>query len=365
MKTPLTRLALLGLSTAFFLLLAEGVARVLPRLPINAMGAVMRPDAILDHSLRPGSGGRMKSREYDVAYRVNALGMRDDEPRSGETGGILLLGDSFMEGYGVNRGEVLADRLEKILGVRVSNAGVKSYSPLLEYLYLAHRGLALRPDTVVLFFDLSDPANDEYYSRRLLCDDSGLPLAIRPRRSGLWNPMTPSARWLDDHSALYAYLLHMALKYFPESDADIGYAGAAKDLQPLWPGRDDIPDTAFANGYARSFEYLRAIRDLLAQNGVAVLVVVYPYGHQVAANAWQEGRLAHGFPPGVSSDRPMRFMESWCGENRIPCLSLGPVFRAHPDPGPLYFVHDGHWTAEGHRVAAEAVAEWMRSESGR
>ncbi len=43
----------------------------------------------------------------------------------------------------------------------------------------------------------------------------------------------------------------------------------------------------------------------------------------------------------------------------IPALDLLPAVRAHPDPRSLYYPGDGHFTAEGNRVAAEAVAAWI------
>ncbi|MEK7251480.1 MAG: hypothetical protein AAB209_13775, partial [Bacteroidota bacterium] len=42
----------------------------------------------------------------------------------------------------------------------VINAGVGSYSPLLEYLYLKHYELQFNPDLVILNFDLSDVYDD-------------------------------------------------------------------------------------------------------------------------------------------------------------------------------------------------------------
>lgn len=370
MKRLLARLALLAGASALALGTLELAIRMLPLFPINAMGVVMRPDAILDHSLRPGSVGRMVSAEYDAQYTINAYGMRDDElpvpgvPGSAPRGGILLLGDSFMEGYGVNRGEILADRLEQMTGVPVHNAGVKSYSPLLHYLYLRHRGLALRPDTVLLFFDLSDPANDEYYARRLERDPEGLPLSIRPRRAGGISLTGPVAQWFERHSALFCYARHTLQKYLPAGREDVGYAGAALDLEPLWPGRDAFPDTAYARGWDRSFEFLRAIRDLLAERGIAFRVVLYPYGHQVSADAWPEGRLAHNFPPGVSSRRPEEYVLRRAAADSIPVASIWDAFRNHPEPGALYFPRDGHWTPAGHDVAARAVQSILAGAPG-
>lgn len=351
------RLALLAASTVFFLLLAEGGVRLMPYLPLNAMGLVMQADPILDHSLRPNARGRMKSYEYNVPYLINSRGNRDDENVAAHS--LMIIGDSFMEGYGVNRGELLADRLEA-MGIPTINAAVKSYSPLLEYLYLRHSGLSLHPDTVILFFDLSDPSNDEYYSRRLITDDSGLPLSIRPRRITFFNPTGPIAEWLSAHSALYAYLHHVALKYFPENHEDVGYAGTALDLDPLFPGRDSIPDTDYIPRWNKSFTYLKLIRDTLKPRNIDFKIVVYPYGHQVSPDAWSEGRKGHNFPSGISSRRPERVLLNWAASESIPVISLYDTFLAHPRPASLYFITDGHWTAAGHDLAARAVYDALK-----
>lgn len=356
----LRRLALFCAATLLSLLAAECGARLLPYLPLTAMGSVMRSDPILDHSLRPNSVGRMKSPEYDIPYRINSLGLRDDEPDawpSGDT--VLILGDSFMEGYGVERGELLADRLQTIADRsgkkwNVVNAGVKSYSPLLEYLFLIHRGLALRPDTVLLFYDLSDPSNDIYYSRRLERGADGKPLSIRPRSKPIALPGA-LGRFLDAHSVLYDYIVHMGQKYLSTSNDDVGYAGAAKDMEPLFPGRDSMPDTDYYPRWTKTFEYLRDIRDLLASRGIAFTLVTYPYGHEVCADCWRIGRAAHNFPPGVSSDRPLKCLADFAASESIPLIPLLPVFKNHPHPESLYFTWDGHWTAAGHAVAAEEV----------
>lgn len=324
---------------------AEVAARLMPLLPINVMGAVMQPDPILDHSLRPGSFGRMKGREYNVTYRINSSGLRDDYIVASDSETVLILGDSFMEGYGVERGEILADVLERRTGWNVINGGVKSYSPLLHYLFLKHRGLALNPDTVILFLDLSDPANDVYYTRRLVRGDDGKPERITPR--------IETNAFLHRNSVLYSHLVHLALKYGASEDK--GYSGIGANLDLLFPGRDSVPDTDYFSRWERSFEYLLEIRDLLSSRKVGFILVTYPYGHQVAADAWKEGRVAHGFPPGISSDRPFRFVEHWADSESIAIVSLDLPFRHHPRPGPLYFTWDGHWTPAGHSFAADAL----------
>lgn len=351
----LKKIILLISSIIISIIAVEIIIRILPYLHINSMGRVMRPDPILDHSMRPYSTGRMKSKEYNVLYKINSIGFRDDEPHQG---GIIILGDSFMEGYGVERGSVLADKLRSY-GFTVNNFGTKSYSPLLEYLLLKQKGLELQPDTILLFFDLSDPANDEYYYRRAVFDSQGKPTAIFPRQAVLPLINNKFGEWLDLHSGLYAYYIHFALKYFPASDADVGYAGIAKGMDPLFTGRDSIPDSDYYRRWDTSLMMIKEIRSLCIKNNISFGIISYPYGHQVSEDAWSEGRKGHGFPKGISSDRPFRFLEKWCESEKIPVLSLDKTFRAYPSPKELYFNFDGHWTAKGHKVAADAVKDWL------
>jgi hypothetical protein len=51
----------------------------------------------------------------------------------------------------------------------------------------------------------------------------------------------------------------------------------------------------------------------------------------------------------------------WSRERSVPFLDLTPVFRARPgDRTTLTYRVDGHWTAAGHRVAADAIGAWLR-----
>ena len=109
-------------------------------------------DAVLHHKFIPGARGRHKTLEFDAAYAINSLGLRSGELARDKPPGskrILMLGDSFTEGNGVQQSETFSSLLQARLdGARVGekleivNAGVGSYSALLELLYLKTAGLA-------------------------------------------------------------------------------------------------------------------------------------------------------------------------------------------------------------------------------
>ena len=62
--------------------------------------------------------------------------------RKKKSGQIILLGDSFVEGFQVKDSETIAGKLQNLYcdqGIEVSNLGVSSYSPVLSYVQICHR----------------------------------------------------------------------------------------------------------------------------------------------------------------------------------------------------------------------------------
>jgi len=96
--------------------------------------ACARYDAALGYTLKPGSctfGGR----EFMNPYNVNSLGMRDGE-QALQHPEVIVAGDSFAMGWGVNHEETFAAQLQKKTGLKVLNAAVSSYGTAREMMIL-------------------------------------------------------------------------------------------------------------------------------------------------------------------------------------------------------------------------------------
>ena len=107
----------------------------------------------------PGSTYRHRSACFDVEYSANSYGARDRErelvaapPR------IIVLGDSFIEGYGLERHQRLSDRLESATGIAHLNFGVGGDVGPTQY-YLIYETLARRYSHQGVLVGLF-PAND-------------------------------------------------------------------------------------------------------------------------------------------------------------------------------------------------------------
>ena len=82
-------------------------------------------DSDLTYRLRPGTH-RFVNREFDTQFSVNELGLRDDD-QSAIAPEVIVLGDSFAMGWGVEDGETFEAVLQSTSGLRTLNAAISSY----------------------------------------------------------------------------------------------------------------------------------------------------------------------------------------------------------------------------------------------
>jgi hypothetical protein len=93
-------------------------------------------------------------------------------------------------------------------------------------------------------------------------------------------------------------------------------------------------------------------------DGARLLVVYAPSRFEVDEGSWRLSRQLYGWTEaGWRRDRVAERLKEVGREARFDVLDLtGPLRRANEDWGPApYLTYDVHWTARGHRVAAEEI----------
>lgn len=131
-------------------------------------------DPELTYTLSAGTH-TYSSPEFSNTYRVNALGLRDDEWALHDPE-VIVLGDSFAMGWGVEQEQAFPQRMRYEFGHRVLNAGVPSYGTVRE-LQLLDR----LPRRALRFLVIQYSRNDFGENRTFFEHDNKLPIMSAAR----------------------------------------------------------------------------------------------------------------------------------------------------------------------------------------
>ena len=147
-----------------------------------------------------------------------------------------------------------------------------------------------------------------------------------------------------------------------------GAAPPAVELERLnltsfeWTILREIPRTYWLDVAWPLFgHYLAQTRDTAAQVGAPMVMMVIPemsqFDEQMHARTMANFRFRDDE---VDWDRPQRELALQASSIGVPVLDLLPEFRSLADRADLYLRADTHFTAYGHRVAAQALARFLR-----
>lgn len=92
-----------------------------------------------------------KKQCFESVYHINSYGARDKERiKTGDSNRVIFLGDSFIEGYGLEESQRLSNRLEQLLKKEMLNFGCGYFTPTQEYLVYKHLASGFSHNTIVL-----------------------------------------------------------------------------------------------------------------------------------------------------------------------------------------------------------------------
>jgi hypothetical protein len=240
---------------------------------------------------------------------INSQGLRGREYPYEKPPGrkrILVLGDSYIWGYGVADDELLTESLAAKLSSaeqrwEVLNTGVSGWGTDQEYLFLIDEGFKYSPDIVLLsLFIVNDPVNNLY-----------------AKQYGIWKPVFLNAN------------LELANVPVPK------------------PGRH----TPLAGPYADPMDLVCAIlhRMLQACRERGAKLVVMKFGEFLAPDRPDYQELTKRIESLAEASSDTYFLD----------LDLAYLARGITQPQLLDGNDDGHWNAFGHDVSADILFEFL------
>ena len=163
-----------------------------------------------------------KTPDYKVHFKINSKGVRSDREipysKADSIKRILILGDSFGMGYGVENENTFSETASNLLNARgikneVINLSVSGHGTEEELVTLTNEGLKYQPDLIILQFHRSD-FNDNVRSKLFklendsLVRDAAAYLPAVKIREKLFS--YPIYRWLASNCHLYTWLRERA-----------------------------------------------------------------------------------------------------------------------------------------------------------
>ena len=298
---------------------------------------------------RPNASTTVKTPNGNIQHTSNAHGMRDRprELKSKASERVVVLGDSFIEGMGVEATNRLTDLLEQWTGVEFLNFGTSGgFGSIQEWQLYEHLALSFDHSRVFLFLlpdndfsdnETPDPSSDRY--RPFLQKQDGLYREAYPfpfdqvqaRRQDL-----PWGRRLRHRIYNHWYTLGVL--------NDLSFAKAKKSLRPSSYdvySEEDLEKLLFT--YAQ-------IADLARPRPLTIFIIPRDTDFAAQEAGRNEGRIVDALRAFAAQREGIRIVDLMPGF--LACMKE----RRHSFR-PFFLGYDAHWSPYGHQVAAKIVLE--------
>ena len=376
-------IALITSAAEFVLLRQHPLNLYAPQADDPSFGPCMVADATGRSVAVPGFRGRFMHHEFPgIRVEINAWGLRDD-PREAEapdadTLSILVLGDSFVFGVGVEHDEALDELLEARSSeftdrrVLAYDAGIPGYGTIHERQRLAELAERVRPEVVLLGFYEGNDLDDNWTGEGLWGGVEDVSLH-RQTKASLVERAREDARnrrrigtYLEDALGVPFWERRSALAQQTRIFRRLTELG----LLPPDPRVNDLMNLCLLREAPPVVEELRdaCIRQLVAikedatRIGARLIVFLIPAQVQVDQERFEtfvHSQLEHD--PGEFSrtafhQELLRRLEA----SGIEVVDTLPALEAETLAGRSSYHPEGHWNARGHSVAASLIIERLK-----
>ena len=391
-RAVLQNVVLVAVAVSVCLAVLEGGVRLFHIAPPprgdagSGIQALVEFDPVLETRYKPNSEARIRSPygEFDVSYRTNELGLRDEalrEPRS-SCRRVLVLGNSFAEGWGVSESARFVNVAQAALRdhppagpaqtcYRLVNAGVAAYGMAQSYLLMQQLLEPVKPQALVVVLVGTMTSADYNYLREAATDSRGLATGLSaeailsggtPEREfrPSWETSTP-VQAISRASAAARLVVQRLVNR--AASGHIVPGDPVTDVLAAFRVHAEALDRLFTPTLA----HLSGVAGLAKQRAIPLLVVHLPMPFQISDEEWKLGRSAFKVPDHASSTEESRLIEAFCREASLQCLFADGMIAAKAartaQSPHLYFSYDFHLNEAGNKVVGEwlgaALAQWL------
>lgn len=313
-----------------------------PPIAGQGMAQIYQPSSFFTWDLIPGESGNGVNGN---SIHINSAGFRDEESSLRKQAGIhriMVIGDSFTFGSGVNVEDTYCEQLERLLHNtnsphEVINCGVVGYDMWQYFEVLKRKVLPYQPDLVIIgvFFDDIGASRPPY-------EDSnewkgGLP--YKKKTPGLMNHFY-TMNFIKNCN----YQFETRIRYLING----GYLKYIEKRKGRFKSTLDktVIDKMEEQKRSDFTETLQKFVSTAKTSGSEVLIVMIPDAVQLHDPQMQ----------GIN-----HFVKQACLRIGVHFIDTTPRFEKESDPASLYlFPVDPHTSPKGHRIIAEAIADQIK-----
>lgn len=310
--------------------------------------------------LAPGWRGSHRHHVFRTIYEVNQFGFRGRTALGGqsERRRIVLLGDSFTFGLGVNEGETFTDRLAQANpNMEFLNFGVPGYSTDQEYLLQQEVASNFRPEIYLLLFYLGNDIVDNMLP---------VPLQVQKEK--------PLFRLTEDGTLILTNVpvpsAEVTRAHDTETLESIIYGDALAQAQnPFgrWLRTSRLLERVLPPPRLRTAELQAVLEDRLIEQKRLQAALLRAMSEAATAHG---GKLVLALLPGMSyvtnpgspsalfQDHVRSFMLNVSEANHLNSIDVAGSMRELHEAGgdsDWFFPNEGHYTPAGHRIVADII----------
>ena len=358
-------------ATVFALLVAEALLRlVAPQW--SDQWKMWRNHPVYTRGLRQNVDNELvhgHSGEFAFRFSTNELGLRMDGGFSklADPGvrRILMVGDSFTFGYGVDQGEAFANQLVKLANregkpAEVINAGFASgYTFDTEYLFTREVGAEWRPADVIVGVCLSNDIDD--MKQNIWTAENGKLVSIK--KDNDWVPVWVKKSGLINLAVKGSW---PAIRSFGrprrKQTADTELTGPCESPLPLdLSSRGGLPPQVpppFPEEEIGTWSIERRIKSVMQawsyhaeKYDYRLTLLLIPDAREIQRDSYPARRAIAGNARSI-------FVEA-ARDAGVRVIDPARPMRDHVCSGgePLYFNYDGHWNAAGHAFVGQLLMD--------
>jgi hypothetical protein len=307
-------------------------------------------------------------------FSTNRFGFRDTPGSDPEKNiDVIVLGDSFVQGYWLNNQETIPYFLGGLTGLNVFNGGVGGYSTDQQYTLLKHLISENEPKLVVLYFFVNDlPYNDknlawgmlkpkyEVLNEKIQFELLRYDYPLQEQSKKILNEnldvyFSPTSFWREVNKSFLEIIMP-----FPDIVECIRLIrvkiGQAKqkgfDYQLHQKFYED--PGSMEKEWDLAFQFLNEMNRLVEKAKAKFVVFFIPEGAQILNDYEMESELNDRFSP-------QDYFLKKCESNKIICLDPRKRLLEKAKTNDIYLKGDGHFSPSGTFLVAEIMADFMKA----